>query len=89
MHGNTAKKMLYDFHYHQNLKKPCSISACYLVHGTPKIDRQAAVSRRQTHGDDTLMQSSPLMSSMPQQDEDEIGIPVWSLTLVREDDLEG
>ena len=89
VHGNTAKRMLYDFYYQRNSKVPHSVSACYLVHGTPKIDRPAAVNGSQIHDEDAHMQSSPPMSSLPQQEEEETGIPVKSLTLVREDDLEG
>lgn len=92
VHCNIAKRMLYDFHFHQNAHKGSSVHACYLVIGIPKIVNDLPTNgHTAADGDDTPMQSSPFQSSsqMPQQGQDEQGIPVKSINLVREQDLEG
>lgn len=84
--------MLYDFHSQQNARKDFSVHACYLVHGIPKIVKGSTSNgHAAADGDDTPMQSSPFQSSsqMPQQEQEEQGIPVRSITLVREQDLDG
>jgi DNA polymerase delta subunit 3 len=87
---NTAKQMLYDFHTKQNAKKPNSVHATYLFTG--KQRPQAAKHTNGTHtqdGEDSIMQSSPFMSSMPEQEEcAEEPIPVTAVVLVREEELE-
>ena len=89
VHCNSAKRMLYDFHCQQNAKETGSVYACYLVDGTPKSHEKAVTNGHQFHVEDHHVQSSPCMSSMPQQDQDEIGIPFRGITLVREEELEG
>lgn len=81
--------MLYDFHHHENSKKAKSVNATYLIIGIqreqekPELNGQLA-----KDGEDDIMQSSPFMSSMPQQDEPEDKPKTTSVTLVREEDLD-
>ena len=92
VHCNIAKRMLYDFHSQQNSRKESSVHACYLVHGVSKIVNDWTTNgHAATDGDDVTMQSSPFQSSsqMPPEDREEQGIPVRSINLVREQDLEG
>ena len=84
--------MLYDFHRQQNAKKTGSIHATYLLSGTKrKEDPVATNGDAKKDGEDDVMQSSPFMSSsMPQPEEINTGeTSVLSVTLVREEDLEG
>lgn len=77
--------MLYDFHRTENAKKPNSVNATYLISGIRRPPQQPA----QTDGDDTVMQSSPYMSSLPQPDDAERPVQTVSYVLAREEDLEG
>lgn len=65
--------MLYDFHNYQNAQKSHSVHATYLVYGTKNVDNE------QSNGD------VEMSSSIPEQDE----TPVSTLTLVREEELNG
>ncbi|KAI9821703.1 MAG: hypothetical protein M1827_002284 [Pycnora praestabilis] len=91
VHSNVAKEMLFDFHHQQNSRKPGSIHATYLISGTrtpiPSISTNGTQMR---DGDDDYMQSSPFMSSpMPKQDGLQDRMIVTSITMTREEDLEG
>lgn len=102
VHVNTAKQILYEFHAHENGKKPNSIHATYLLAGTKKVEEQPSATNGHLNGtevDDEPMPSSPppFTSSMlqsSQQDGDgqqsprEV-VPVKTITLVREESLEG
>lgn len=87
----TVYRMLFEFHRNQNARKPGSVHATYLISGY----RKAAAPRQtnKTHsqdGEDSFMGgSSFLSSSMPEQDLETEKIPVTSITLAGEEDLEG
>ncbi|RFU26597.1 hypothetical protein B7463_g9733, partial [Scytalidium lignicola] len=85
---NTAKQMLYDFHRVQNGKKPGTIHATYLISGTKKKE-EITNGQHLKDGEDEHMQSSPFMSSLPQQEDTTEDIPVMTISLVREEDLNG
>jgi len=82
--------MLFEFHQQQNAKKPGSIRATYLLDGLPKVIKNTGTNGHQVDGEDVHMQSSPYMSSsMPHQDEeDEDAVPIRSIVLVREEELD-
>lgn len=82
--------MLYEFHRQQNAKKPGTVHATYLLSGT-KIEAQPVSSNgvAKDDGEDTYMQSSPFMSSMPQREEDTGSSSTLTITLAREEDLDG
>jgi DNA polymerase delta subunit 3 len=84
-------RMLYDFYRHQNAKKPGTIHATYLLGGTKRPEEPVAQNGGpKKDGEDDYMQSSPFMSSSMPQPEDGTGeSSVLSITLVREEDLEG
>ncbi|USP78885.1 hypothetical protein yc1106_06159 [Curvularia clavata] len=100
---NTAKRMLFEFHKTQNARKPNSVHATYIVTGTPRRTAHANGSK-QRKGEDTDMRSSPVMSSMPEPEEDEDsnyatnsddentpapkGVKETQILLVREEELE-
>jgi DNA polymerase delta subunit 3 len=65
--------MLYDFHNYQNAQKANSIHATYLVYGTKSLDNE------QSDGD------VEMSSSIPEPEE----TPISTLTLVREEELNG
>jgi DNA polymerase delta subunit 3 len=81
--------MLYDFYTTQNAKTPKSVHATYLLTGR----KRAVENTNGTNGrydEDTVMQSSPFMSSMPEpQPQQPVEEPVkeTSVVLVREEDL--
>ena len=92
--------MLYEFHRSQNAKKPNTLHATYLVSGTKPATPLVASSpqalngnTQKKDGEDDYMQSSPYMpSSAPQveeQDENAGAVSVTTITLVREEELEG
>jgi DNA polymerase delta subunit 3 len=84
-------RMLYDFHQKQNAKKPGTIHATYLLSGTKRPEDPIPLNgEAKKDGEDDLMQSSPFMdSSMPQPEAGTGESSVLSITLVREEDLEG
>ncbi|MCJ1359278.1 MAG: hypothetical protein MMC33_009279 [Icmadophila ericetorum] len=87
VHVHAAKKMLYDFHHEQNSKKPGSIHAVYLVSGIKTVNPAAAINGGHVKdGEDSFMQSSPFVSSPPQEEKDPPTMKV--ITLVREEQLE-
>lgn len=86
----TKFRMLYDFHRQQNAKKPGTIHATYLISGTKQIATEASNANVQQDGEDTPMQSSPFMSSsLHQPEESTAESGVLSITLVKEENLEG
>jgi DNA polymerase delta subunit 3 len=76
--------MLYDFHKWQNGKRPGSVHATYLVYGTKKEEHGGSQPRPSQDDDDVDM-----MSSMPEPEETDDVIPVFTLSLVPEDGLKG
>lgn len=89
--GLTYFRMLYEFHSKQNAKKHQSVHATYLLTGRkPSHEHTNGVNGSGKDGDDTVMQSSPFMSSLPEPEEPaEAPIQKTSIVLVREEDLEG
>jgi DNA polymerase delta subunit 3 len=82
--------MLFEFHRIQNGKKPGTIHATYLISGTKRKEEPTNGAVKQDGDGDDYMQSSPPMSSMPQPDDDGTGeSSVLTITLTREEDLEG
>lgn len=83
--------MLYDFHRTQNAKKPGCCHATFVVSGRLPDFKAETNGLQSQDGEDSIMQSSPLMSSMQessQQDEVAERISVTAITLVQEEDLE-
>jgi DNA polymerase delta subunit 3 len=87
----TIIRMLYEFHRQQNGKKPGTVHATYLISGTKRNEEPLPSNGGvQKDGEDDYMQSSPFVnSSMPQLDEGTGESGVLSITLVREENLEG
>jgi len=82
--------MLFDFHRQQNAKKPGTIHATYLLNGTKHKEEPVPTINEVKDGEDDYMQSSPYMaSSMPQPDEGTGETSVLSITLVKEENLDG
>ena len=80
--------MLFEFHQKQNSRKPKSVHATYLVTGT-KSTTTSTNGHNNRYGDDTVMRSSPFMSSMPVPEEPEEGpSKKTAIVLVREEELE-
>lgn len=86
--------MLYEFHRKQNAKKPGSVHATYLLTGTRRpTPSQVNGSHSQEDGEDTVMQSSPMLpsSSFPQPDnetaEEEAPL-IRSIMLVKQEHLD-
>ncbi|KAL2864482.1 uncharacterized protein BJX67DRAFT_221133 [Aspergillus lucknowensis] len=93
VHSTLAKQMLYEFHHTENTKKPHSVNATYIITGTQKITGPTTtngVNANSHHNDDDeIMPSSPyISSSMPNQDAAADQVPISSVLLVREEDLE-
>ncbi|KUL83600.1 hypothetical protein ZTR_11288 [Talaromyces verruculosus] len=89
VHSNLAKQMLFDFHKTENGKKPNSVSATYLISGVQTSQKLPAANGGSKDGEDTVMRSSPYMSSMPQPEEKEPSMRTTSFMLAREEDLDG
>ena len=83
--------MLYDFYERENGKKKGSVHAMYLLAGKKKSAATLMLNgNSQTNGHvDTHPSSPPISSSIPEPTEEEVQIPVKTMTLVREEDLEG
>jgi DNA polymerase delta subunit 3 len=82
--------MLYDFYQKQNAKKPGTIHATYLLSGTKRPEDLIPLNGdAKKDGEDDYMQSSPFMNSSMPQLEGTGESSVLSITLVREEDLEG
>ncbi|KAF9892459.1 hypothetical protein FE257_001568 [Aspergillus nanangensis] len=92
VHSTLAKQMLYDFHRNENDKKPGSVNATYVLTGVQNPPAPSGANSTHVNGDDKgddVMQSSPYMSSMPNQDDAASDlVPSTSILLVREEDLE-
>ena len=102
VHVNAAKRILYEFHANENGKRPYSVHATYLLAGRERIEEQSVVTNGHVNGtyvDDEPMPSSPppftssmLQSSQPDGDEQlsqRETVPTKTITLVREENLEG
>lgn len=98
VHVNSAKCMLYEFWEKENKKKAGSIYATYLIAGTKEQASNPPVTNGKAKHDDedVPMPSSPppFTSSMiePSQQSQHVAeretIPIKSITLVREEELE-
>lgn len=89
IHNNLAKQMLFSFHQTQNAKKPGSVHATYIISGTPRPP--APPNGFHNHdGDDTVMQSSPPVSSLPDADhtQETETISKRTIMIVKEEHLE-
>ncbi|PSN62087.1 hypothetical protein BS50DRAFT_603630 [Corynespora cassiicola Philippines] len=85
---NTAKHMLYEFHTTANAKRPNSVHATYLLTGK-KHDAHHTLNINGRDGDDTVMRSSPFMSSLPEPEEPaEKPVTKTSIVLAREEELD-
>lgn len=80
--------MLFDFHKTENGKKPNSVSATYLISGV-QMSQKLPAANGGSKDEDTVMRSSPYMSSMPQPEEKEHSMRTTSFVLAREEDLDG
>ena len=99
VHVNAAKRMLYDFHSHENEKKPGSVHATYLLAGIKNIKQKPSLSNGQNgtqHEDEPIPSSPPpFTSSMLQSSQHSGGgadagaTAVWTITLVSEESLDG
>lgn len=80
--------MLYEFHVRQTAKKPKSVHATYLLTGRKRSSEHSnGVGVRD--GDDTVMHSSPFMSSLPELElTPERPVRKTAVVLVREEELE-
>ncbi|KAL1591380.1 hypothetical protein SLS60_011993 [Paraconiothyrium brasiliense] len=80
--------MLYEFHTTELAKKPKSVHATYLLTGKKRsFEHSNGVGAHD--GDDTVMHSSPLMSSLPEPDNTpERPVTKTSIVLVREEELQ-
>jgi len=99
VHVNAAKCMLYEFYNKENKKKAGSIYATYLLSGKKKGDALAASTDgmpKPANGDVPMPSSPPAMpsSSMPaasqatEQLDERYQVPVKSITLCREEQLQ-
>lgn len=83
--------MLFEFHRQQNVKKPGTVHATYLVAGIKRKRASTTTNGNSVKdSEDEYMQSSPFRSSpVPNPEELPEDIPVLSITLAREENLEG
>ncbi|KAJ4351723.1 uncharacterized protein N0V89_007066 [Didymosphaeria variabile] len=80
--------MLYEFHTKQTLKTPRSVHATYLLTGK-KRSSEHSNGVGPHDGDDTVMRSSPFMSSLPEpKNTPERLVTKTSIVLVREEELQ-
>ena len=85
--------MLYEFHRKEKAKKPGSVHATYLITGIRRVESAPALTNgvHSQDGEDTVMQSSPLLpsSSMPKPDATmEEPALIRSVMLVKEEHLD-
>ena len=100
VHVNAAKRILYEFHAHENGKKPGSVHATYLLAGVKKPAGDHVMTNGHANGVD--LDTEPIPSSPPpftssmlqssqqdgQQSQNE-ALHVRTVTLIREEALEG
>ena len=86
VHVNSAKCMLYEFYESQKKRKPGSVYATYLLAGIKKREHRETV---KVDEDVSMRSSPPPTSSMPQSQPQNEDIEVKTITLVREEDLDG
>jgi hypothetical protein len=86
----TNASMLYEFYTKQNVKKPRSVHATYLITGRkPTSEHTNGVNGSGLDkSGDSYMQSSPPMSSMPETEASDRPVPKTTIVLVREEELE-
>ncbi|KAI1927949.1 CDC27 protein [Ophidiomyces ophidiicola] len=90
VHCNHAKRMLYEFHRHENSKKPNSVYATYILTGLRQNKDSSSTRRTARNGDDEIIHSSPFIGSQPAIEEDcnQIETSVTSILLANEDELQ-
>ncbi len=83
--------MLFEFHRQQNVKKPGSVHATYLVAGFKRKLESVVANDDEMKGiESEQFQSSPFQSSsMPPVQEVVDDNPVLSITLIGEEELDG
>jgi DNA polymerase delta subunit 3 len=89
VHSKIAKQMLFAFHQTENAKKVDSCHATYIISGI-RHDPSPPTNGFHDHDEDTTMQSSPPLSSLPEPQpayEPEI-IPTQTVMVVRQEHLE-
>ncbi|KAI9667749.1 MAG: hypothetical protein M1821_000566 [Bathelium mastoideum] len=87
----TFPRMLYDFHQKQNARKAGSVHATYLITGTRRPQQPAQINGLHSQDEDSFLQSDTFMSSSapePETDVEEESIPVRTILLAKEEDLE-
>jgi DNA polymerase delta subunit 3 len=97
VHVNAAKRMLFDFHAHENAKKPGSVHATYVLAGIKKGRNPLSNGQNGTQHKDEPMPSSPpqftssvLRSSQENGDGYQAELSsIRTMTLVREESLDG
>jgi DNA polymerase delta subunit 3 len=72
--------MLFEFHKWQNTKRPGSVHATYLIYG---VKKNASGPQSQPDGD------VEMTSSLPQIEEAEETVPIFTMSLVKEEELNG
>ncbi|KAL1961130.1 hypothetical protein VTO42DRAFT_3075 [Malbranchea cinnamomea] len=87
VHCNHAKRMLYEFHRHENSKKPNSVYATYIVIGVPEPEARSNGHLRDDDDDENLQNSFSMSSQLVPGDSDKESIPVTEVRLVREEEL--
>jgi DNA polymerase delta subunit 3 len=82
--------MLFEFHRHENSKKPNSVHATFFLSGTRRAEKAVATNGyHEKDGGDIDMSDAFMSSSMPQQEAGEAPVPTKSIMLVVEEELEG
>ncbi|KAJ5166032.1 hypothetical protein N7492_006328 [Penicillium capsulatum] len=83
----SSSRILYEFHRAENVKKPQSVHATYVISGIQKPPGPPATNHHMD--EDEIMQSSPYIpSSMPNPDTAADSLRIASIILAREEDLE-
>jgi DNA polymerase delta subunit 3 len=83
-------RILYAFHRKQTSLKPGSIHATYLLCGYKiPVESGPVNGKVMQDGEDTVMQSSPYMSSQGHGEQEAVEIREKTISVVREGDLEG
>lgn len=96
VHCNAAKCMLFEFHQKENKKRTGSVYATYLLAGTKKEQIIHGHTAPRAVDEDVPMPSSPplppssfpVASQVTEQLEEPSPVPVKTISLCREDDLE-
>ena len=89
-YAESIIRMLYEFYSGQNAKKPRSIYATFIVEGILKATKESIVNGHQREDEDVHPQGSAYKSSsMPQGEDSRDDIVFQTITMAREEHLEG